>query len=209
MKKGKADQLYLLLTMLDYVIACSYLVILVIFKLFALPFGLLKSLMSVGINTDNNKTEINMINAIREWVTNHHHDIVDAAETFGDEESYFIKITPKLSNAATLQIEVGYPKYLRISIDNLGIEFDEKDIDDGTKLLQKILQSYENGKYCIKKWVYQDMSVDQCLIINFNKNQQYQSKTDEFKILRKLFAKTKFKKFAAIASDTEVTPSPT
>lgn len=209
MRKGSIERLYLFLTMLDYGIACTYVVILVLFKLLALPFGLIRSLMSVSIESENNSTEVNMINAIREWVANHQNDIVDAAETFGNKESYFVKITPKLSKAATLHIEVGYPKYLRVSVDNMGIEFDEDVINDGTKLLQEILLSYENGNYYIKKWVYQKVLVDQCFIINIDNNQKFQSKTDEFKILRKMFSKVKVKKFAAIASETEMTQSTT
>lgn len=205
MKKESIEKLYFFLTMLDYGIACSYLVILVIFKLLTLPLNLLKSLMSVGIESEDNKTEVNMINTIREWVVNHQNDIADATETFGKEESYFIKITPKLASAATLQIEIGYPKYLRVSVNNLGIEFSDNDIEDGIILLQKILLSYENGQYYMKKWLYHDVLVDQCLVFNIDKNKVRQSKTDEFKILRKMFSNVKRKKFLPIAFDTLTT----
>lgn len=200
MKKKGTKEFYLVLTVIDYIIATVFLVFMVILKLLTLPYSLLKDLLGVKLPIADGATEVKLINAIREWVTNHQSDIADATETFDEKESYFIKITPKHNNAATLNLEVGYPKYLRISIDNFGIEFDEDDVDDGAKLIEQILLSYENGKYYIKKWFYEKVVVDKCLVIEINENQKYTSATDEFKITRKIASKVKVKKYMPIAA---------
>jgi hypothetical protein len=202
MKKKATKESYIVLTVLDYAIAAVILVVMVILRLFALPFSLLKGLFTAQLPIEDGEIEVKLINAIRQWVANHQNDIADATETFGEKESYFIKITPKLNNAATLSLEVGYPKYLRVSIENFGIEFGEEQIDDGEKLIQHLLLSYENGEYYLKKWVYEGELIDKCLVILIKKK-QYTSQTDELKLTRKWFSTVKIKKFMPIAAVEE------
>lgn len=200
MKQASTKWLYIVLSMLDYTIAFVFLVLMVILKLFALPYGMLKAVMTVEIANDDNSVEVKMITILREWVANHQSDLADANETFGDKENYFMKIIPKHNNAATFNVEVGFPKYLRVSIDNYGIEFNDDELDDGEKLMKQLLLSYENGKYLIKKWFYKGTVIDSCFIMELENKKQYRSKTDEFKMLRKLFAKVKIKRFLPIAA---------
>ncbi len=202
MTKKATKESYIVLTVLDYVIATVILVTMVIFRLLSLPFSLLKGLFTAELPIEDGIIEVKLINVIRQWVANHQNDIADATETFGENESYFIKITPKHNNAAALSLEVGYPKYLRVSIENFGIEFDDADVDDGEKLIQHLLLSYENGEYFLKKWVYEGELIDKCLIIVIKKK-QYTSQTDELKLTRKWFATVKIKKFMPIAAVEE------
>ncbi|MGE3320616.1 MAG: hypothetical protein AB7I18_15125 [Candidatus Berkiella sp.] len=200
MKQASNKWLYIVLSILDYIIAFVFLILMVIFRLFALPYGLLKSVMTVEIANDENSSEVKMITILREWVGNHQNDLADASETFGDKENYFIKIVPKHNNAATLNIEIGFPRYLRVSIDNFGIEFSDDELDASEELMNKLLLSYENGKYLIKKWFYNGAVIDSCFIMELEDKKQYSSKTDGFKLLRKLFAKVKIKRFLPIAA---------
>lgn len=201
MKKATKES-YMMLTILDYMVAAVILVVMMIFRLFALPFSLLKGFFTTKLAIEDGESEVILINAIREWVANHQSDIADVTETFGNNESYFVKITPKHNNAATLSLEVGYPKYLRVSIENFGIEFEEDDINDGKKLIQNLLLSYENGHYFLKKWLYEGNVIDKCLIIVVKKK-QYASQTDDLKLTRKWFSKVKIKKFMPIAAQAE------
>jgi|GEM_PF-4125216 hypothetical protein len=200
MSKKSTKQLYLALTVLDYIIATLFLFSMVILKLLMIPLSMIKRVMSAELPISDTRMEVKLINMIRNWVANHQSDIADVVETFGEKESYFIKITPEHNNAATLAIEVGFPQYLRVSIENFGIEFDEDEVDNGEKLIKDLLLSYENGEYYLKKWVYEGVVIDKCLVICVNKNKQYTSATDEFKIIRKLLAKVKMKNFMPIAA---------
>lgn len=200
MKQTSSRWLYIVLLILDYTIAFVFLMFMVILKLFALPYGMLRAVMTVEIATEDNSSEVKMITILRQWVGNHQTDLADASESFGDKESYYMKIVPKHNNAATLNVEVGFPKYLRVSIDNYGIEFDDDELGDSENLMKQLLLSYENGKYLIKKWLYKGAVIDSCLIMQLENKKQFSSKTDEFKILRKLFAKVKIKRFLPIAA---------
>ncbi|HRE31415.1 MAG TPA: hypothetical protein PLD88_05510 [Candidatus Berkiella sp.] len=192
---------YTTLAVLDYVLVSCFLIIVVIFKLLSLPFQMLRMFMNVRFaSQDNEAMEVKLINLIRGWVVNHENDLVDATESFGKQESYFAKISPKNEEAATLDIEIGYPRYLRVSMNNYGIEFDEDEIDQGEQILHDILLSYENGKYYLKKWYYKGQMVEKCLVIELENGKRYVSKVDEFKLLRKVVAKEKIKKFLPIAS---------
>lgn len=193
--------MYFIVTFLDYVVVSCFLLMVVLFRLLMVPVQIVKTFMNVEITEQGDEAqEVKMINAIRQWVANHENDIADATESFGAQESYFAKITPKNNDAATLTIEIGYPKYLRVSIENFGIEFDEDELDQGENLLNDILLSYENGKYYLKKWLFEGVVVDKALIIELENGKRYSSKTDEFKVLRKWLAKVKQKRFSAIAS---------
>ncbi len=198
---NSARTMYLILTALDYVVVSCFLLIMVMFRLLTVPLQIIRTFMNVEITEQSDEAqEVKMINAIRQWVANHENDIADATESFGAQESYFAKITPKNNGAATLTIEVGYPKYLRVSIENFGIEFGEDELDQGENLLNDILLSYENGKYYLKKWLFEGVIVDKALIIELENGKRYSSKADEFKVLRKWLAKVKQKRFSAIAS---------
>lgn len=198
---NSAKTMYLILTVLDYLVVSCFLLIVVMFRLLTVPLQIIRTFMNVEIAAQSDEAqEVKMINAIREWFANHENDIADATESFGAQESYFARITPKNDAAATLTIEIGYPKYLRVSIENFGIEFGEDELDQGEILLNDILLSYENGKYYLKKWVFEGVVVDKVLIIELESGERYSSKSDEFKMLRKWLAKVKQKRFSAIAA---------
>jgi hypothetical protein len=201
MKQGSfAKWMYTLLTALDYGVAVLVLLISMLLKLLAIPLNLFKLFRGIEITQKSDPTEVNLINMAREWVSNHQNDIAEATESFDTKDSYFAKIVPKNEEAATLNIEIGYPKYLRISIENFGIEFNEDVLDDSGKIFQEILWAYENGDYYIKNWDFKGHMIDKTLVMRGSQGAQYSSKSDELKLLRKLFAKVKLKKFQPIAA---------